>query len=139
MTPDAATAAFRALSTVLTAEPALAPSSVSRHLTTLQARLGAAEVEAMLEAFVAVQAAGGDAAAGVRDLLGDAQQGPRLKATLTLWFTGQAPIGAAAPAAPLNPAEDYFEALMWSTVGAHAPAFSDGYYGHWRYPPETGG
>ena len=39
----------------------------------------------------------------------------------------------------LNPdQEDYFDALMWSVIGAHPPGLSDGYYGHWRYPPDVG-
>ena len=26
--------------------------------------------------------------------------------------------------------------LVWDAIGAHPPTLSNGYYGHWKYPPE---
>lgn len=33
--------------------------------------------------------------------------------------------------------EHHFQALLWGIIGAHPPALSGGYFGHWHYPPET--
>jgi len=31
----------------------------------------------------------------------------------------------------------HFRALLWDAIGAHPPALSGGYFGHWHYPPEN--
>lgn len=33
--------------------------------------------------------------------------------------------------------EHHFRALLWDVIGAHPPALSGGYFGHWHYPPEN--
>ena len=33
-------------------------------------------------------------------------------------------------------ADQYYRALVWDAIGAHPPTLSNGYYGHWKYPPE---
>jgi hypothetical protein len=33
-------------------------------------------------------------------------------------------------------ADQYYRALVWEAIGAHPPTLSNGYYGHWKYPPE---
>lgn len=90
----------------------------------------------VLQRFREIKAAGGDLVAAVRTkLIPDARLTHTVKTIVLLWFTGQ--IDGASGASPSGEA-DFFEALMWSVIGAHPPAFSDGYFGHWRYPPDTG-
>lgn len=33
--------------------------------------------------------------------------------------------------------DHHFRALLWDVIGAHPPALSGGYFGHWHYPPEN--
>ena len=33
--------------------------------------------------------------------------------------------------------DEHFQALLWDAIGAHPPALSGGYFGHWHYPPEN--
>jgi len=127
---------FVELSSILIGQPA-DPATARRHLVTLQGASKDPPLGPVLKRFRAVKAAGGDIVQGVRDrLVNDATLGPVVKGVLSLWFTGQVQTGQGAPVFASQ--DDYFQALMWSCVGAHPPALSDGYFGHWRYPPDTG-
>lgn len=127
---------FVQLSEILTGGP-VAQRTATRHLATLRAALGSSAILALLQKFQAIQG-GGDPAAGVAaEIIADPVFGPTAKAVALVWFTGVITGANGVPAAATQ--EDYFEALMWSAVGAHPPALSDGYFGHWRYPPDEGG
>ena len=80
---------------------------------------------------------GGDLVRAVQEkLANDPALGPTVKSIVILWFTGQLQLGQNAAGAATG--DDYFQALMWSCIGSHPPALSDGYFGHWRYPPDSG-
>ena len=90
---------------------------------------------ALLLKFDAARAAGKDDVAVVReDLLPNAEVGATAKNLLLLWYTGG--IQNAAGDWQISTADQYYFALVWEAIGAHAPALSNGYYGHWKYPPE---
>ncbi len=126
---------FVALSNILTGEK-VAQRSAMRHLATLCAILGADAVQAVLRRFQELEGSGDLTRRVAEELVTDAELGPTVKAMILLWFTGVllGPNGVAAAVTQ----EDYFDALMWDAVGAHAPALSNGYFGHWRYPPDEG-
>jgi hypothetical protein len=132
---EGALSLFVELSSVLIGQPA-DPATARRHFATLQGASKDHPLGPVFQRFRAVKAAGGDIVQGVKDrLVNDAALGPLVKTVMSLWFTGQQ-AGQGAPVFASQ--DDYFQALMWSCVGAHPPALSDGYFGHWRYPPDTG-
>jgi hypothetical protein len=123
---------FCQLSSVLTGEVAVASATAKRHLKTLQDALGADQVAQVIRRFRDLEKSGGDIVQGVKDqLFGDPSLNPLVKKIVLLWFTGQVGVTLASQ-------DDYYEALMWAAVGAHPPALSDAYFGHWRYPPDVG-
>jgi hypothetical protein len=124
---------FAELSSILTGDAALPEAAVHRHLLTLRAPAYATGLTQVLERFHQLQHAEGNLVEAVgQHLLGDAALGPFVKQVLMLWFTGQI------PGTTSTNQDDYFEALMWSAIGAHPPGMSDAYFGHWRYPPDGG-
>jgi hypothetical protein len=128
---------FCELSSVLTGEGAVAASTAERHLKTLRATVGGGQIDAVLQRFGALKNQGGDIVQAVRDgLVNDPSWGALVKKIILLWYTGLIDTGQGPPA--LESQDDYFEAMMWSAVGAHPPGLSDGYFGHWRYPPDVG-
>jgi hypothetical protein len=61
---------------------------------------------------------------------------------ILLWYTAtvQDNLGAQPPAAPtlrFGTPEEYFSGLVWTIIGAHPPGLSGGYFGHWRYRPDS--
>lgn len=133
---DELSCVFCELSAVLTGEAAVSPVIAERHLKTLRASDYAEHIDAMLRRFAELILGGGDPVRLIEDhLINDATFGPSVKAVLLLWYTGSIGTG---PSASPGSQEDYFDALMWSVIGAHPPGLSDGYYGHWRYPPDVG-
>ena len=134
---DEALRLFGHLSCILTGDVALPEGAVRRHLRTLRDSGHAADLTQVLQRFHAVLESHGNIVDGVgRGLVDDVALGPFVKNILLLWFTGQLPSTTAA--APTASQDDYFEALMWSAIGAHPPGLSDAYFGHWRYPPDEG-
>jgi len=128
---------FCGLSLVLTGEAVVAASTAERHLKTLRDTLGAGQIDAILRRFGELKDQGGEITQAVRDgLVRDPNLGPLVRKITLLWYTGLIDTGQGPPA--LGSQDDYFEALMWSAVGAHPPGLSDGYFGHWRYPPDVG-
>jgi hypothetical protein len=128
---------FCELSAVLTGEAVVAASTAERHLKTLRDTLGTDQIDAILRRFGELKDRGGEIAPAVRDgLVNDPALGPLVRNIILLWYTGLIDTGQGPPA--LGSQNDYFEALMWSAVGAHPPGLSDGYFGHWRYPPDVG-
>lgn len=133
---DELSCVFCELSTVLTGEAGVSPVIAERHLKTLRASDHAEHIDAMLRRFAELILGGGDPVRLIEDhLINDGRFGPSVKAVLLLWYTGS--IGTGSSVSP-GSQEDYFDALMWSVIGAHPPGLSDGYYGHWRYPPDVG-
>jgi hypothetical protein len=128
---------FCGLSAVLTGEAVVAASTAERHLKTLRDTLGADQIDAILRRFGELKGQGGEITRAVRDrLVNDQALGPLVRKIILLWYTGLIDTGQGPPA--LGSQDDYFESLMWSAVGAHPPGLSDGYFGHWRYPPDVG-
>ena len=128
---------FCELSCLLTGEPTIAAVAAARHFATLKQRLGQDTLGEILDQFAILRTAGGDRVAAVQEkLINSASLGPATKAIVLIWFAGTPDLSQGAPG-PASEA-DFFESLMWAAVGAHPPAYSDGYYGHWRYPPDTG-
>jgi hypothetical protein len=128
---------FCELSSVLTGEAVVAPASAERHLKALRDTVGSGQIDAILKCFGELKDQSGDIAQAVRDgLVNDPSLGPPVRKIILLWYTGLIDVGQGPPAPGSQ--DDYFEALMWSAVGAHPPGLSDGYYGHWRYPPDVG-
>jgi hypothetical protein len=106
-------------------------------LKTLRDTLGAGQIDTILRCFGELKDQGGEITRAVRDgLVNDSALGPLVRKIILLWYAGLIDTGQGPPA--LGSQDDYFEALMWSAVGAHPPGLSDGYFGHWRYPPDVG-
>jgi hypothetical protein len=128
---------FGELSSVLTGEAAVAVPTAERHLKTLREAVGAGQIDAVLRRFGELKDQGGDIVEAVRKgLVNDASLGLLVRKIILLWYTGSIDTGQGPPT--LGSQDDYFEALMWSAVGAHPPGLSDGYFGHWRYPADVG-
>lgn len=103
----------------------------------LESTFGIELVKAMADRTAAIVAAGGDVATGVdARIFGDATLQPLARQLVLLLFSG-ATFDAASNTWAFTSSQSYFSALMWEAVGAHVPALSGGYFGHWRYPPET--
>ena len=136
MTPAERFGVFLALSRVLTGDPGLDPVAGRRHVgRVLNHPLGGG-LGALLQRFRDIQAAGGDLVQGVKaGMMGDPAMAPLAKVVTLVWFTGalKDPDGTWILSGP----DDYFGALIWGAIGAHPPAMSNGYFGHWKYPVET--
>jgi hypothetical protein len=129
---------FLALSRVLTGVDKLDPSLGRRYLDRLLATDHASALQGALERFGGMQGAG-DVEAQVRTmLLSDAAMNAALVQLVLLWYTS-AMVDDSAPSQPLRygSSDEYFSGLGWGIIGAHVPALSGGYFGHWRYRPEN--
>ncbi len=130
----AALASFVRLSTVLVGEENLPDDLAGIYLaqakSTLKDKLGA-----LLTRFDELLHGGKDAVTVIRDhILPDADFGATARVILVLWYTGG--IQNAAGDWEVVSADRYYRALVWDAIGAHPPTLSNGYYGHWKYPPE---
>lgn len=135
------------LSRVLTGEPFLASDLAEAHLARLRADAEAdAALDALFDTFARrAQAPEFDEEDFRRDLTRDPDLGPLVRRIAILWFVGALPKPDWATTSQLERALDYdgndprphFGALMWPAMGAHPPGLSGGYFGYWRYPPES--
>jgi hypothetical protein len=95
-----------------------------------------AHLDMLLDLFQTRLKAGDDPVKIVKDtLLPDPKLGPVARTILLLWYIG----GIQNPASgdwELTSADHYYRALVWQAIGAHPPTLSNGYFGHWKYPPE---
>jgi len=95
-----------------------------------------ADLDTLLDRFQARVKAGDDPVKIVKDrLLPDPKLGPLAKTILLLWYIG----GIQNPGSgdwEMTSADHYYRALVWTAIGAHPPTLSNGYFGHWKYPPE---
>lgn len=93
-------------------------------------------LDMLLDRFEERVNAGDDPVAVVKDaLFPDPKLGPLARTVLLLWYIG----GIQNPASgdwEMTSAEHYYRALVWEAIGAHPPTLSNGYFGHWKYPPE---
>lgn len=73
-------------------------------------------------------------------LFADAELKAIAEQLIVLWYSsalmGDAPPNERPPLKFGKP-EHHFRALLWDVIGAHPPALSGGYFGHWHYPPEN--
>ena len=130
----AALASFVRLSTALVGEEHLPDDLAAIYFaqakSTLKDQLGA-----LLTRFDELLHGGKDPVTVVRDhILPDADVGATARVILALWYTGG--IQNAAGDWEVVSADRYYRALVWDAIGAHPPTLSNGYYGHWKYPPE---
>lgn len=68
-----------------------------------------------------------------KDIMDVAPMRELAKHIIILWYTGDCSL----PNTPPPSEADYFNAVLWPIVRAHAPALSGGYFGHWTYPPDN--
>ena len=96
----------------------------------------AASLDKLLDRFQERVEAGDDPVTVVKAaLLPDPKLGPVARTILLLWYIG----GIQNPGSgdwEMTSAEHYYRALVWEAIGAHPPTLSNGYFGHWKYPPE---
>ena len=130
----AALASFVRLSTTLTGQEGLPEDLATVYFDQAKQTL-AGKLTALLERFDKLLRDGKDPSVAVRDdILPDAQWGPPARMILSLWYIGGTK--NAAGDWEVVSAERYYRALIWDAIGAHPPTLSNGYYGHWKYPPE---
>jgi Membrane bound FAD containing D-sorbitol dehydrogenase len=125
---------FLHLSRVLTAH-ALDSHLAELYLERMRDAAGS-QLDDLLDRFQALVKDGNDPVVVVRnEILPDTVLGPIAKAVLLLWYIGgiqRTPGGDW----EMQSAGQYYRALVWEAIGAHPPTLSNGYFGHWKYPPE---
>jgi hypothetical protein len=125
---------FLQLSGVLTAQE-LNVHLAEAYLERIREAAGA-HLDMLLDLFQTRVKAGDDPVKIVKDtLLPDPKLGPVARTILLLWYIG----GIQNPASgdwEMRSADHYYRALVWQAIGAHPPTLSNGYFGHWKYPPE---
>ncbi len=93
-------------------------------------------LDTLLERFAALESNGQDPVAAVRDeIMPDPTLGSAAKVILLLWYIGG--IKNVGGDWVMQSADQYYRALVWDAIGAHPPTLSNGYFGHWKYPPES--
>jgi hypothetical protein len=131
---EAALASFVRLSSVLVGDGGLADDLAAVYFAQARAAMGD-ELPALLARFAGLLQDGMDPVTAVgQHLLPDPRWGPPSKLILALWFNGG--IRNAAGDWQVASADGYYRALVWDVIGAHPPTLSNGYFGHWKYPPE---
>jgi hypothetical protein len=128
-------ASFMRISLVLTGAKTLDADLAEAYFQSARGNLSA-KLDALLTHFDDLVTNGRDPGAAVREaILPDNEDGPSAKLILLLWYTG----GIQTPGRDwdVQSADRYYRALVWEAVGAHPPTLSNGYFGHWKYPPES--
>jgi hypothetical protein len=129
-----ALASFVRLSAVLVGEENLPGDLAAIYFAQAKADLKE-KLVALLTQFDELLHGGKDPVTVMRDhIWQDADLGATAKVILALWYTGG--IQNAAGDWEVVTADRYYRALVWDAIGAHPPTLSNGYYGHWKYPPE---
>ena len=129
----AANGTFLRLSRILTGKETLDVGLAVAYLERAREKL-AGKLDALLEHFDRLLAAGANPIDAVKDILIHPVDGPSAKLILLLWYTGA--ILNADGDWEIHSADQYYRALIWEAIGAHPPTLSNGYYGHWKYPAE---
>lgn len=121
---------FLRLSEALVGESPLDAALAGPYLERIQATAEGADLEALLDEYDAIVAAGGDVDAAITmRIMGHDELRRLARVIIVLWYLGE--IGGG------GPAEHYFQGLFWKVVSAHPPGLSGGYFGHWAYPPDN--
>jgi hypothetical protein len=127
-------ASFLRLSKVLTGKKTLPEDLAKAYLERARAQLKD-ELSALLAKFDELVKGGKDPTSALRDdILPNPDLGPTAKLVLLLWYIGG--IQNVAGDWEMTSADQYYRALVWDAIGAHPPTLSNGYFGHWKYPPE---
>lgn len=131
---DDSLASFVRLSTVLTGEKTLPDDLAKAHFVRASAELKD-QLAALLTKFDNLLKSGKEPASAIReDILPDQVLGLTAKLVLLQWYIGG--FKNADGDWEMGSADQYYRALVWNAIGAHPPTLSNGYYGHWKYPPE---
>jgi hypothetical protein len=143
MWPEARVQSFRAFSERLTGFDALRPELARAHLgraSVSELGCGGALVE-LLDRWD--QAVAANTTGAFNEVIGT--QDELCKSLIFLWYTSTWPLPN--PGNPLllsarvDVADDdpaiTLQALMWTAISAHPPMLTGGYFGYWRYPPES--
>ena len=128
---------FLGLSRILTGEPRLARELAAQYLSRLTAS-AASTVTTMLATYrelAGILSCVALEQAVSQKIAADPSLGPVARNAIYLWFTGAIP-DAQGINWQFGAPEQYLNGLIWRVIGAHPPAYSNGYYGHWRYPPD---
>jgi hypothetical protein len=129
-----ALASFDQLSAVLVGEETLPDDLAAIYFAQAKSTLKD-KLSALLTRFDELLHGGKDPVTVIRDhILPDAELGATARVILALWYTGG--IQNAAGDWEVVSADRFYRALVWDAIGAHPPTLSNGYYGHWKYPPE---
>jgi Membrane bound FAD containing D-sorbitol dehydrogenase len=132
-------ATFLRVSRVLTGKAGIDPNLSQTYLGRLK-HLDGIALSALLVRFAELEEGGADLVTEVRDrVFGDASIAQIAKTALLLWYTGGIQTHDHPAKWQIQSAEEFFAALVWEAIGAHAPAASTGFFGHWRYEPIRGG
>ena len=126
-------ATFLRLSCVLTGKDTLDAELSAAYYERTREKL-TTKLDALFDRFNQAIAKGMDPVRVVAQILPDPTDGSSAKLILLLWYTGA--ILTADGDWEIRSADQYYRALIWEAIGAHPPTLSNGYYGHWKYPPE---
>ena len=93
-------------------------------------------VETLVRRFEELVEEGCDPIVAVRDeIFSDQVLSPIAKSVVLLWYTGGIQNPESTDWVVQSP-EQYYAGMVWEAIGAHPPTLSNGYFGHWKYPPE---
>lgn len=129
-------ARFVALSVALTGDPELPAVLATAYLKRLD-RAHPGDVDKLLVAYEAGLAAGEHELQAIQDrVVDDAARWSTAREVVSIWLTSRLPgVDLAGP--EVVPPEQYFQGRLWVTIQAHPPGLSGGYFGHWRYEPDS--
>ncbi len=138
MTTDPA-ALFVELSEALTGVPGLSPALAAAYAKRVRAAAAGDRLDRLLDRFREAREAGQSAEEAAGRLLADPEFRPAAHQVIVLWYTSALMDDPADPKTGLTfgTPDQHFQALVWTVIGAHPPALSGGYFGHWHYPPEN--
>src|SRR5437762_12867419 len=125
---------FLRFSTALVGEKKLPDDLAKAYFDRASAQLKD-QLSVLLARFEDLVKGGKDPVIALREnILPNGELGHAAKVVLLLWYIGG--IQNAAGDWEMGSADQYYQALVWDAIGAHPPTLSNGYYGHWKYPPE---
>ena len=100
-----------------------------------------ARLQALLDAFAALEGSGDLDKLVQEQILADPNVGPMARTLIVFWYTGGIMIPgpgatAAQPDLYFPTKEAYVRGLVWPTAQAHPMGVTGGYFGYWHYEPE---
>lgn len=129
---------FIALSSALTGEHTLDQDLALAYLERVRGTEPHGQhLERLIQVFEEIQESGGGIDEQIeKKIMKDASLGPLARQIIFLWYTSALPSDDG-KVWEFGSAQQYFAALMWASVHAHAPGLSGGYFGHWKYAPDN--